>query len=47
MEIVYLYLYFLDIFCCEDNLHYLQYIPEDEIGETEDIMYICDSNSFK
>ena len=31
-EIVYLYLNFLDIICSEDDLHYLQYIPEDEIG---------------
>ena len=34
--IVYLYLNFLDIPClCEDNLHYLQYIPEDETGVTK------------
>ena len=32
--IVYLYLlYFLNILCnCENDLHYLQYIPEDETG---------------
>ena len=32
---------FLHIFHnCENNLHYLQYIPEDEIGGIKD--FICD-----
>ena len=47
MAIVYLYLlYFLKILCnCEDNLHYLQYIPEDEIGETEDVLSVTLTHS--
>ena len=43
---VYLYLYYLNTFCnCEDNLHYLQYIPEDEIGWVEGVLSVTHSNN--
>ena len=43
-EIVYLYLNFL-VILCEDDLHYLQYIPEDEIGGTEDVLSVTLTHS--
>ena len=43
-EIVYLYLNFF-VILCEDDLHYLQYIPEDEIGGTEDVLSVTLTHS--